>query len=158
MGRSRSQVMRLLLGCSEPADHAGIGRSGIEGAGDRARGATCRSSGGCIVERALPVPDRIIFIRSILGTATEVHISIAREDRRAIVEPVAVSSVTFQGTEFVSSSTKLVTDPLIPVPRSFSSPNLAVNLAAAVKWPTAESECTPAVKVLVTYLPAAGPA
>ena len=46
----------------------------------------------------------------------------------------------------------------MPSPGISSAPNLAVRLVVAVKWPTAASVWTPAVKVFVAYLPAAGPA
>ena len=76
MMKSRSQVMRLLLGCTERTDHAGIGRKGIEGARNRARRVGVVVGISIVIERALPRPGA-----GSGRTTTEVHFSRAIEDR-----------------------------------------------------------------------------
>ena len=83
--------MRLLLGCTERTDHAGIGRKGIEGARNRARRVGVVVGISIAIERALPRPGA-----GSGRTTTEVHFSRAIEDTAVLALRLASSNVTAQ--------------------------------------------------------------
>ena len=156
--KSRSLVMRLLLDCTERAEYARaiVSRRGTKRTHNRARCISVLRA--FTVERALPRSDPQGHHSHRAVRPPPKSTSVVPLKFALLAPNVANSKITFQGTEFVSSSSKPVTDPLIPsLARHRPSPNLAVRLVVAVKWPTAASNWTPAVRVFVAYFPAAGP-